>query len=263
MPVFESSAEDVLGLWAETPQAGAVSFGMGEESLPPEVEVYRVNLPGDPQVARAVFEHTEAVFERMQAALDDVPDRLDGLVQRTQAAGQQQAGGVSFSAPALELEPGPEGELLGMLAEADQGAMGGLSFGLGDLASEAWEQAKAQFKALMAQIDRDVLHFAWVETNISGQLVARTSVDWSGDVQTVWSEGVGPDQASLHERTLNSATLTRHLRLRLFVTVASGAVKVAGLMAAPGGVVLALPAVYQYVTKIVAQARELQALQTT
>ena len=81
-------------------------------------------------------------------------------------------------------------------------------------------------------------------------------------METQWQTDITPEQSSLHENSLMTAARTRHLRLRLFVTVATGSIKVASLMVSPGGPVLALPAVFQYVTQIVAQARELQSIQT-
>ncbi|HEY3311044.1 MAG TPA: hypothetical protein VGK00_05325 [Anaerolineales bacterium] len=260
MPIFESSAEDVLGLWAAVPQSGTVSFGTGSPSLPAEEEVYSVHLPADPQAARQVFASSEATFRSVDQALNLVPARLGDLVERQQTA--QPAAGVSFSARVAEQESGLDGELLGMLEDADHSVTGEVSFGLGDLTSQAWQAAKEQFNTLMKQIDRDVLHFAWVETTQSNQLFARTTVDWTGDMQTLYDDEISLEQSYLHEQTLRTVTRTRHLRLRLFVTVATGSIKVASLMAAPGGAALALPAVYQYVIKIVAQARELQSIQT-
>jgi hypothetical protein len=62
----------------------------------------------------------------------------------------------------------------------------------------------------------------------------------------------------LHQRSLHIVTQTRGLHLRLFATIAVGATKVSSLLATPGGAVLALPAVYQYVMQIVAQVKQLQ-----
>jgi hypothetical protein len=202
----------------------------------------------------------------MDAALTGVPARLDGLVAKTEAGLQKHASAVSFDISTSAQQPGVDDDLLLRLAEVDRNATGRgggeVSFGLGEAASDAWGAARAQFEALIAQIDHDVLHFAWVETTISNRLIARTSVDWSGDAQTVWDAGVNNEQLAQHQRTLRMVTQSRGMRLRLFVTVSSGAVRVASLMAAPGGALLALPAVYQYVSTILAQARELQSIQT-
>jgi len=258
MPVFESSFDDPLGMWAAAPAAQPVSFAVGEAPAPPEADVYRVNLSAQPEEARAELRQNEAAVVAVSAALDAIPARLEDLSQRTPPAG------ISFAVSGGMEESGPEGELLVMLGETDRQALSGgvLSFGFGEQASQVWAEAKARFDGLMTQIDHDVLHLAWVETNIEQHLIARTIVNWDGDAQTAWLEEAGDEQAGLHERALRSVTQTRLLRLRMFITIASGAARLSVLMAAPGGAVLALPAVYQYVTKILAQAREMQSIQT-
>lgn len=261
MPIFEASAVDPLGLWDST--SPAVSFGLAEaesNSSEPDVPLYRLNLPADPAAAQDVFRSSAAAFEQVSAALESLPARFDNLSAR------KKADGVSFEAAAPE--PGPEGDLLSLLALADrEGALvnaeGQASFGLNEVESSALGVARTQFETFLAQIEREMLHLAWVETQAANQLIARTIVAWSGSAQTVWNANLAPEQIALHQQSLQFATQTRLLHLRLFVTVTSGAAKLAGLMAAPGGAVLALPVAYQYVTSVVAQARKLQALQTS
>lgn len=266
MPIFETTGtSDPLGLWATTPQPEMMHFGIGDEAAPPppDVPVFRVNLPGSSEAAGEVFETSKAYFERVNAALDDVPKRLDTLVSRMQT--RQMAGdAVSFDVASLEDEPGPEGDLLRLLEDVSNNEP--VSFSVGDESetarepvSQAWQSAKAQFDALLAQINREVLHFAWVETKMDEQMIARSEVEWSGDATTLWAETASEEQKSLHHRTLNVAARSRNLKLRLFATVASGAAKVTTLMAA-GTPVLALPAVYQYVMSIVKQVRQLQSI---
>lgn len=273
MPIFESTGtSDPLGLWATAPQAEMVHFGIGDESNspPPAAPVFRVNLSGSGESAGEAFESSEAYFAQVNAALDNVPARLDDLVNRMQA---RQAGGnsISFDVASLEAEPGLEGDLLLLLEDASRpeaadSERGMVHFGIDDLSqgasepvSQAWQAAKASFDALLEQINREVLHFAWVETKVDGQIIARSEVDWSGDAVTWWAENVSEEQKSLHHRTLNVAARSRNIKLRLFVTVAGGAAKVTTLMAA-GTPILALPAVYQYVMSIVKQVRQLQSI---
>jgi hypothetical protein len=264
MPIFESTgSNDPLGLWDTAPQT--VSFGIGDD-VPAQTEapVYRVNLPAEAETAQTALAENLSRLERMEAVLAVIPAQLDGLVQKTPKA----ATGVSFAATDLEPVPGPEGELLALLADTDAAARSGISaegvsFGISEVASEALSRAQAQFNALLEQVDHEVLHFAWVETKITGQTIARTEVDWSGDATTVWATSVSDEQMRLHQRTLETVSKTRHLKLRLFVTVSGGAAKVAVLLATPGGAVLALPAVYQYVLKILEQARQLQSIQSS
>ena len=221
MPILESSTDDVLGLWANVPIPGPVSFGIGEEAAPPDHEVYRANLPADLAEARQALEDSHAALTRMDSALNDIPDRLDGLVTRTQ---MRQSGGVSFALETQPQEFGPEADLLQMLGEAERGSQASVSFGLGDLASDAWAEAKERLKSMAAQIDRDVLHFAWVETSISGDLIARSTIDWTGDLETQWQTDITPEQSSLHENSLMTAARTRHhieVNIRKLIPVAT------------------------------------------
>jgi hypothetical protein len=265
MSIFESSCDDALGMWAATPApqpVSAVSFSVQEQAAPSAGDIYRVNLPAQPQEAQALFDENEASFERVNAALQEIPARLDQL-GRISAAG-----GTSFAAQGFAPESGPEGELLALLGDADRQARaevaGALNFAAPtDPVSMAWQQVKTRFDALLTQINHDALHFAWVETNIAGLFVARTIINWNGDAQTAWVGAASPEQSLLHQRTLASVTRTRILRLRLFVTVTTGAARLTGMAVTPLGAVLALPAIYQYVTQILAQARELQSIQPT
>lgn len=263
MPIFETSTNDPLGLWELTPQT--VSFGIGDgetAAAPAEGTLFKLNLPADIGASNEAFRNLEAALKTTGTALQSVPTRLDDLSTRMHENTQQQEEtGVSFDILNLPAGTGPEAELLSSLAEIEHGETGEVSFGLKEDFGGAFEAAKVQFDALMTQIDRDFLHFAWVETNISNRLIARTSVDWSGDSQTIWADGVSTGQIALHQRALSIATQTRNLRLRLFVTVTSGAAKMAGLMSTPAGAVFALPAIYQYVTNILNQTKSLQSIQ--
>lgn len=270
--VFETSGmDDPLGLWTSTvPAAGTVSFSVGgdEPDPQPAEPVFRVNLPADNAAASQAMDAREQYIRNLDAALNNVPARLDGLVARTQERQQKAAqGGVSFDvSSAEETESGPESDLLSLLddAEAEEKAQSGeVSFGLQETASAALEQAKAGFETLTEQISREVLHFAWVETTIADALLARTTIGWTGDAQTAFAQGVNDFQVVLHNRNLRIVTQTRNIRLRLFITIATGAAKVSALLTTPTGAVLALPAVYQYVMQIIAQVKQLQSIQSS
>ena len=129
-----------------------------------------------------------------------------------------------------------------------------------DTINPALEQAKAQFNALLEQVNREVLHFAWVETATSDKTLARTTIDWSGDAVTVWDAAISEAQIELHRRTLRFATHSRALKMQMVMTIAGGAGKLSALMATPGGAVLALPVVYKYVRQIMDQVKQYQEL---
>jgi hypothetical protein len=267
MDIFESSSTDVLGLWTGVPQSTGLSFGLDSDGTQTgpfggEGEFYRTNLPTDSEAARDIFATSTSHFERVEGALSEVPGRLDTLVANGLKVPAKGTSDASFSTGELPNPITPEDELVSMLAAARAGEDStAQSFGIGDSILESWEIFRAQFEALLALVERDVLHFAWVETNVGGEIVARTSINWGGDVQTIFAEDVERNRSSLHEHTLGTVIRTRHLRLRLAVTVAGGAVKIAAALGGPAGPFLALPAVYQFVTSIVAQAAELQSIQ--
>jgi hypothetical protein len=266
MPVFELiGSNDPVGLWDTTPQA--VSFSAGEENAAEITEpVYRVNLSDNLEVSNSALAESLASFERMKTALDQVPFQLDGLVRRVQEKQDKAASGVSFALADLQPEPGPEGELLSLLAISDSGVFGGtgpegVSFGFIAAASEVLGQAKDKFEALLEQVDHELLHFAWVEMKIAGQIIARTEVGWSAS-HTIWNNAISADQMSLHKRTLRVVSRTRSLKLHMLLTVAIGAAKMATLMVTPGAAALAVPAIYEYVNKILEHVKQLKSVQS-
>lgn len=268
--IFETSGmdEDPLGLW--TPAAGqGISFDANDEAAPePDEMRFIVNLPANDASAAQALAAREQYILNLNNALADVPARLDGLVARTQERQKKSTTGtVSFDTPTLEDEPGPESELLSMLGSVEAQEKGSgdvVSFGpVEDTVDLALEQAKAGFDALVEQINREVLHFARVETKVADVLLANTTIGWTGDSESAFAQGVSGPQIKLHGRNLGIVIQTRGMRLRLFITIASGAAKVAALLTTPTGAVLALPAVYQYVMQIVKQVKQLQSIQSS
>jgi hypothetical protein len=247
---------DMFGPWNAHP--GTVSFDVGT-AIAEDTPVWRVNLPADPAAAEESLRQAEAQLAASRQALDSVPGKLDEFILRF----PRQAGAVaSFDVASSRVEQDtPEADLLGLMDKYRAIEAGQVSFGVGEEAAAAWEQARVQFQALMQSINREVLHFAWVETRVDGELVARTTVGWSGDSQTLWDGDIPVEQAAQHARTLSLASASRNLKLRMFTTITTGAAKLSLMLATPAGAVMALPMAYQYVMKVLAQVKEYQALQ--
>lgn len=246
----------LVGPW----EAGApapVSFVAGE-SAPLDAPVWKVSLPEDPFAAEQALSEAEAQIAAAEAALNEIPARLEAVTS-AQPRGSQ----VSFEAAPHRIETdSPEASMLDLLGHARSLEQGRtvISYGMTDFASEAWEQARVQFEAFVGQIQREMLHFAWVETNVAGRVLARTTVGWSGDNNTAWLDGVAADQVAIHRRALQVAIKSRALRMRIFATVTGGAAKLSILLSTPAGAVLALPAAWKYVTDILAQIKSYQTL---
>lgn len=238
----------LVGPWEA--QAASVSFALGEAEAGPAAPVWKVSLPADPFEAEQALAQAEAQVAEAEAALATVPARLDALT-----ASAPRGAAVSFEVVSYGFEAEtPEAEMFSLLEQARQLEQGrGVeSYAIGDAAYAAWEQARVQFETFTGQLQREVMHFAWVETNVEGQLLARTTVGWSGDSDTVWLVDLDAQQIALHRRSLQVAVKTRALRMRMFSTVTGGAAKLSMLLTTPAGALLALPAAWKYVTEILA-----------
>ncbi len=263
-PVFEfvgeeNTAQELLGPWQATPpRPASVSFDVGAppaEEPPEDASVWRVNLPEDPEAVKSALDQAQGQVDAAQRELAKVPARFDDFVKR---AGPPAGEAVSFAAPSEPVfESGsPEAELFALMGETEKAGAAAVSFGITDFASEAVESAKAEFARLMEQVNREFLHFAWIETNQGGLLLARTTMGWSGDANNVWHSEITPEQTRAHQQSLDLAVNTRMMRLRTFTTVATGAVKLSALLTTPAGAVMALPMAWKYVQQVLAQVRQ-------
>jgi hypothetical protein len=80
-------------------------------------------------------------------------------------------------------------------------------------------------------------------------------VGWTGDAETIWPQPRHPEQVALHWNTLDLALQSRTTLLRTLIIVTHGAVKISSLLAMPGGVVLALPAIWKFINRLMDEYR--------
>jgi hypothetical protein len=95
---------------------------------------------------------------------------------------------------------------------------------------------------------------ARIETQIQGQTIAQTVVSLTGDVHSVWQEGVNAAQVALHQRTLALALGSRNTVLQTFSVAVQAALKLSVLLALPHGVILALPATWKFIHQLLGQS---------
>jgi len=119
--------------------------------------------------------------------------------------------------------------------------------------TEASEHQQEVFAEFLKKAGRQVQHYAWVETTESGVLVAHSSVDWFGHLETVWMQGVSPAQMSLHHRSLDLALATRITTVKTAMTVVRWVGWAARLSVMSGpAVVLVLPGlIWQAVNQVI------------
>ena len=243
----QSPGADLFSVWssvqneAETP----VSFDL-DGSQRPQPVVFVCDLPANLQEAGLQLQSAEAALESSLAGLDAADARLDTLVR-------SQAGGISFSTPGY-IPGSPESQLLALMGAVEPGSdWGSTSFEAGAAQTSQWEKAAAEFYEFMQRLNQIVGHFAWVETQVNSQLVVRSSVGWTGNLDTAWSTSPTREMAHLHQRTLRLALSSRTAILRAFGVISAGAVKLTALVASPAGAVLALPAAWKFIRQVQAE----------
>ncbi len=243
----QSPEADLFGVWSavqdgvEIPVAFDLSGGKSSEPA-----VFVCDLPTNLQQAGLQIQTAESALESSLAGLDAADARLDTLVRA-------QAGGVSFSAPGY-IPGSPESQLLALLDAAAPGSdWESTSFAAGEIRISQWGKATAEFHEFMQRLNQVVGHFAWVETQVNSRLVVRSSVGWTGNLDTAWSTSPTREMAQLHQRTLRLALSSRAAILRAFGVISAGAVKLTALVASPAGAVLALPAAWKFIRQVQAE----------
>jgi hypothetical protein len=142
----------------------------------------------------------------------------------------------------------PEQELVALLGKIGTGDRG-TSFGLMTMAKTGWGEASDWFSSAAATLLPTTLQ-ARVETSTGGTAVARTTLGWTGDCATVWSSQWGDSQARLHLRTVALALASRVALVRTLSLALQGAGLIAVTVGIPGGPLLALPAVWRFITRV-------------
>ena len=232
----------VLGVWAAVPlRPGPVAFGQPPQRA--EGPTWQANLPANSAEASVELARAEARVKAADQALPEAAERLEQLAV-AQGAGTSFAAGPATGATWGE----PERELVALLGEIGTGGTA-TSFGLMDMAKAGWGEASEWFSSAAASLLPTTLQ-ARVETSAGGTTVARTKVGWTGDCATVWSSQSGGSQATLHLRTVTLALASRVALVRTLALALQGAGLIAVAVGIPGGPLLALPAVWRFITRV-------------
>lgn len=239
---------DALGLWQPASVAEEVSFSAAPAA---DIALFRVDLPPDPGLAYLAMAQSFAQLQSVEIALGQAAPRLERFLQGTTISGVES---VDFAAGASAVVA-PERELWLWLGSATDQP----SYAPGLDLRSVWNTAGGQAAAFFEQVGRALAHFAWVESAVDGQLVGRTTVGWTGDQATFWRDHLPPEHVANHTRCLQLALATRAAWLRMTITVAQGAARLAAL--ASTAPLLAIPAAWKFVQALLAQYRNMQEIQ--
>jgi hypothetical protein len=236
--------QDLLGLWTTVPvpRLEAVTFDTGDAPTEP-APVWRADYPADPGQAAGALEDARRGLAAAEMALDEVPARLDLYLV-------QERIGVSYALPAPGAQAGQaEDDLSLMLAEM-RGTVPVVSFEAEGEFAGRWEEAFEFFQSFSERLKQLAAHYTWVETRVEGRLVGQTAVSWTGDVDTILVDSLDPELMRLHEQTVQLALASRQMLLRTSAMILANATKISALIATPGGIALAIPAVLRFINQV-------------
>jgi hypothetical protein len=245
-PALAQSTTSVLGMWGVVEPAarpgGALAFDLSA-GPPADVPVWRANLPGDTGYARAQLDQGAARMGHTQQALNAAAGRLG---RARPAVRPSEA--LSFGLPGDE-DQQVEAEIAGVMRQI-QGDSAPVNFNIREALGSGWEQARQQFDAILDRLTHSAAYYAWVETRVERRLQGLTTVDWTGQMQTVWRAALPQEQAQLHQRTLSLALRSRALVIQALGTT----VQAAALISTPGGQIMALPVLWKGINQWLAVA---------
>jgi hypothetical protein len=244
--------EDPFGMWDVVPATRGVSFAVGE-AAPPEEPLHHASFTSI-DAGRAQLQVQQSLLSEQEMLLRQAEQRL--------AAIGRSGSGVSFAAP-IDQPPEfvqPEQDL----AAALQRLTAPVSYGLFDRKQQAEQEADletaSQWRQFLAQAREMMANYARVETEVAGNPIGQTAVSWTGDFRTVWASAITVDDMQLHRHNVDVTLQWRRGTLSFVGVVSAGAVNVAVKLGVPGGQLLALPAVWNFVKDVLKEWRKLQAI---
>lgn len=288
MPPVPAHSPDPFGLWL-TPDPSpalndAISFSTPNEDGvvdDPEqatpVAIWQLALTSDSSSWKQDLEQRAVKVQTIETGLVEAGIRAEGmLASRAAKPGEESL--VSFAVegrpvyPAESLPP-PEAHLSELLTcieapPTSDGLGEVVSYGLGEAVTRLAEQVEARvtgtpagetidwsglqqrFVTLLDGINQQLLHFAWVDTTLDGQLIARTAVSYKGDQISLWKPGLTVEQTTAHTRSLELAVASRIANLHTILTVSQIAGKIALAVTTPLGPLQALSLGWQFVQEV-------------
>lgn len=230
--------KDPLGIW-DLARPAATPLAAAREGTPQGL-VWDVELPPVANEAKAVLRVRRLELEAREEALAVAAERL---------ARFDPAPTYRVYADAAEAK---------LLAEVQALRSSTTAYGMREDVTSVLREVYARCEALLVQFRRLVQFYARVETEVDGRDVALTAVDWTGDYRTAWMDNVTPADMQLHLDAVRLALASRLAWLRLITIVASGALDLASKASIPGGQVLLMPAVYQFVRDVLEEMERSQ-----
>lgn len=228
---------DPLGLWHSAAPAGTA---FSQVVAGPAEPLWTIRLEAEPEMATRALAEQQAILQQRCADLEAARRAL------TQVGSPLSFAGGAEVAPPLV---GPTRDLEATLTRIRQPVAFG---GVGEPAPPAEREAASEWSAFVEEARRILAHYAHIQTEWNGTPIGLTTVNWTGDFRTTWTEPTGAAAQHLHLQAVETALASRAAWLQLIATVAGGAVGLAVKASVPGGQLLLLPAVWRFVRDVLA-----------
>ena len=236
-----SIAQDLFGVWTLSSAAAQRS----SDDAPTTHALWQLELPNDHDAAMDALDiHAFALLLDRDGILESA-ERLYHFVdtwvfnQPTEAQAR------------IETAGSPEYLLAEAMDSLRNAQARGIVRDLPDIVEE--------FQAFLGRVRAFLSNYAVIETKSNGTLLARTCVGWSGDFTSWCREDLTDAQAIQHVYNMRVAVQRRRLLIQLLSIVIAAAADIGMRLGTPGGVLLALPAVWRFIRIVSDEYRRAQA----
>lgn len=238
-----ATTTDALEIWQVKSAGDATTFAPDEASA----MVWHAEFATDPATAAAFLQQQARALAAIREALPVANRRQQKFVTSALAI---ETGGTMAFLP--EQRFGPE-RVLAVWFETIRGQPGAFS---GGSFLFNWSEWREEAQGFLEQVGRSMSYAAYVETRIPGQLLARTTVSWLGDVKTVSVAGLSREWVEVHQRLVALSLESRAAWLQLVLHLVSGAT-ILGVLAPTANATLALPVAWRFIRAFIADVRRL------
>jgi len=270
--MLRETTVDPFGVWA-------FDQAMAEErtarfiiaaAAPTDAPLWRVDWSGEAAADQHASKLVTARLAGAGHAVETAGARLERAVARL-------AAGPSY---ALDDEQPTAETRLGLLLEASAAAAAGpgslieastraearrgllyeaatpsdtLAFATGSGGPTAWTRLADEFRGGLDRAGRLLADPAWVASTRAGRPCGRTLLGWSGIQASLWPAALGPEDVTVHQRSVEAAIRTRTAFLQMVTLIARAATLLAAASTPLG--ILALPAAWRFVHDVLREQR--------